>query len=165
MTSSRPFPPLITGWSPLQRSGQPLRPWLADFWQATSHHPKQFAHLCAAKRIGQLAFAHSKRQAHEAITHLINKIACLNTKGQLSALHPPLPNPHVVIAVYRNRANAASCKPATTARHTPLQLTHVPRPSARQDCEVRPPPGMHRQHIYLSRQFAPSEDQPRARQA
>lgn len=129
MTSSRPFPPLITGWSPLQRSSQPLRPWLADFWQATSHHPKQFAYLCAAKHIGQLAFAHSKRQTHEAITHLIHKIACLNTKGQLSALHPPLPNPHVVIAVDRNWANATCSKFAAMARDALLRLTHVPRPS------------------------------------
>lgn len=129
MTSSRPFPPFISGWSPPQRSRQPLRPWLTRFWQAPSHHSKQFTHLCAAKRIGQLPPTHAKRQTHEAITHLINEIACLNTKGQLSTLHPPLPNPHVVIAVDRNWANTTCSKFAATARDALLRLTHVPRPS------------------------------------
>ena len=126
MTSSRPFPPFIAWWSPLQRSGQPLRPWLTGFWQAPSHHSKQFAHLCTAKHIGQLALANTKRQTHESVTYWINKIACLKAKVQLPALRSPLANPHVVIAVNRNRANAASGKLAATARDAPSHEISAP---------------------------------------
>lgn len=126
MTSSHPFPPFIARWGPLQRTSQPLRPRLAGFWQASCHHPKQLAHLCTAKRIGQLAFAHSKRQAHEPITHLIHKIACFKAKGQLSALRSPSTNPHVVIAVDRNWANATCSKLASTARDAPSHEISAP---------------------------------------